>query len=470
MSPPFTPAELFPALSPAELAQFEQAPVRLLEIDRKIDLLSSLAEDDARFVDTLAARGNPFRRKFFRTLGYNEKSGDFEPKENQHLLFIGHIGCGKSTELTRLAAQLHAPDKYWVIRADITSLLDTNDLKYYEVWLAIAKQVIESVLDFNKAQPETAIHLPEAEYGRLRDWLTQVVREKTELKELTAHLETSAQLGGTLPFLGGLLAKLTSSVKAGSTYRDIVRQELNKGYSEFIDALNTFLASVTQAVIRAHQGRGLLLVIDGLDRLKQDDWREFFVANANQIVGVRANVVYTAPMALKASGELPGQFQHLVLPMIKLLDFDSQQPFQDGYQALRRMVLLRANYRVFSSLEELDHLIEASGGHLRGLLQLISHACIEADDELIDGPTVERAIKALARSYRDWLRPEHYQVLFDADQDPENTGRTDLMTELVDRGALLEYNEGSWRLCHPAIRTLVGYQRIVAAHQQNHGA
>lgn len=457
-----TPSALF-SLRPGEEASFENAPVKLLDIDRKIDLRSSLAADDERFVDTLAARGEQFRNKFFRNLGYDERNNDFSPIDNQHLLFIGHIGCGKSTELARLTQQLSGPDKYWVIRADITALLDTNDLKYYEVWLAIAKQVIDSVVDFNKANPDSRINVPEPEYGQLRDWLTTVTREKTELRELTANLETSAQLGGTLPFLGGLLAKLTSSVKAGSTYREIVRSELNKGYSEFIQALNTFLASVTLAIARAGRGRGLLLVIDGLDRLKHDDWRDFFVRNVNQLLSVKTNVVYTAPMALKASGELPSQFKHIVMPMIKLFDITTRTPFPPGYEALRRLVLLRANYRVFSSLADLDKLIEYSGGHLRGLLQLLSYACIEADDEFIDGPTVERAIKSLAGNYRDWLKPEHYRVLFEVDQVPENTGRTDLMTELVDRSALLEYNEGSWRLCHPAIRTLTGYQRAAQA-------
>lgn len=459
MTSALDPARLF-SLSPAELADFESAPGNLLEIDQKIDLRSSLAVGDHRFVDTLAARGSAFHKKFWRMLGFDSSNpAAFSPLDRQHLLFIGHIGCGKSTELARLTETLNRPERYWTVRADITSLLDPNDLKYYEVWLAIAKQVIDSITDYNRANPGTPLEVPEAEYGKLRDWLTTVTKEKTELKELTANLETSAQLGGTLPFLGSLLAKLTSSVKAGSLYRDIIRTELNKGYSEFIDALNAFLTAIRVAIARAGKGRGLLLVIDGLDRLKHDDWRDFFVHNANQLLSVAVNVVYTAPMALKSSGELPSQFRHIVLPMVKLKDFASNERFEPGYAALRRMVLLRANYRVFQSLAELDRLIEYSGGHLRGLLQLLSYACIESDDGIIDSPTVDRAIKALARDYRDWLKKEHYQVLYAADQDPDNAGRDDTMTELIDRGALLEYNEGSWRQSHPAIRTLIGYQR-----------
>lgn len=463
MAPTLDPGTLFSLTDPAEIALFEDAPVKLLDIDRQIDLRSSLSADDKRFVDTLQARGDRFRRKFFRALGCDETSGDFAPVGCQHLLFIGHIGCGKSTELTRLTAQLSGPDRYWVIRADISALLDTNDLKYYDVWLAIAKQVIDSVVDYNQAHPTAQVEVPAPEYGQLRDWLTRVTKEKVELRELTANLEASAQAGFTLPFLGSLLAKLTSSVKAGSTYRDIVRSELNKGYSEFIQALNTFIKSVTQAVKRAGQGQGLLLVIDGLDRLKHDDWHDFFVRNVNQLVGVEANVVYTAPMALKASGQVSGQFKHLVMPMIKLEDFETGERFEPGYTALRRLVLLRANWRSFASLAELDELIEYSGGHLRGLLQLLSYACIEADEAFIDRPAVKRAIRQLAGNFRDWLKPEDYKVLHDVDVDPVNTGLGERMTELIDRGALLEYNEGSWRKSHPAIRSLTGYLRVSQA-------
>lgn len=465
MSNAIDPTKLF-ALQPGEEAAFEKAPSNLLAVNQQIDYMFSLPDDDDRFVVTLKARGDKFRNKFFRALGYEEQTGNFDPPKKQHLLFIGHVGCGKSTELARLTAQIHKPNLYWVARADITTLLDPNDLKYFEVWLAIAQQVIASVLSHNEKHPAARIDVPEAEYGQLRDWLTTHVTQHETLKELTGSLETSAQLGGSLPFIGKLLAKVTGSVKAGSTYRDIVRNELNKGFSEFIQALNTFLASVAAAIDRAGQGKSLLLVIDGLDRLKGDDWHNFFINDVNQLISVDANVVYTAPMALKASGLMPSLFVPIVMPMIKLRNFDDGTPFTPGYEALRRLVLLRANYRLFQSLAELDTLIESSGGHLRGLLQLLYYACIEADDGIIDAETVARAIKSLAGDFRDWLKTEHYQVLAQVDQDPDNTGRSELMTALIDRGALLEYNEGSWRQSHPVIRTLIGYDRARQAAAQ----
>ena len=56
-------------------------------------------------------------------------------------------------------------------------------------------------------------------------------------------------------------------------------------------------------------------------------------------------------------------------------------------------------------------------------------------------------------------------MLAAAARDPENTGTSDTVTLLVERGALLEYNTGSWRLPHPVVTLLQGYQRAAAAPQ-----
>jgi hypothetical protein len=69
----------------------------------------------------------------------------------------------------------------------------------------------------------------------------------------------------------------------------------------------------------------------------------------------------------------------------------------------------------------------------------------------------------LAGDYRDALEAAHYPVLVQAASDPENTGTNDVITRLVERGALLEYNTGSWRLPHPVVKLLAGYVRAERA-------
>ena len=63
------------------------------------------------------------------------------------------------------------------------------------------------------------------------------------------------------------------------------------------------------------------------------------------------------------------------------------------------------------------------------------------------------------------FEPEHYAVLVDIAKQPENAGRNDVITRLVDGGALLEYNTGRWRQPHPVVRLLPGYKKAEAAAQ-----
>ena len=79
---------------------------------------------------------------------------------------------------------------------------------------------------------------------------------------------------------------------------------------------------------------------------------------------------------------------------------------------------------------------------------------------------VNAAAKRLAGDYRDWLEPEHYTVLVDIAKQPENAGRNDTITRLVDGGALLEYNTGRWRQPHPVVRLLPGYKKAEAIAQK----
>jgi transcriptional regulator with AAA-type ATPase domain len=69
----------------------------------------ALASDDPRYVDTSKARGSQqtlsrLARKFRLSLS----DGAFYPTDSMHVLFFGHTGSGKSTELRQYSKQLRA--------------------------------------------------------------------------------------------------------------------------------------------------------------------------------------------------------------------------------------------------------------------------------------------------------------------------------------------------------------------------
>ena len=62
-----------------------------------------------------------------------------EPEEHKTILFTGHRGCGKSTELKRIQKQWEAD--YRVIYLEANEETDINDASYTDLYLIVIKQV-----------------------------------------------------------------------------------------------------------------------------------------------------------------------------------------------------------------------------------------------------------------------------------------------------------------------------------------
>jgi hypothetical protein len=69
------------------------------------------------------------------------------PREFDSLLFTGHRGCGKSTELRRLE-QLIQSD-YRVIYLDSLEELDIQDADYTDLYLVIIQQITDDLARLN---------------------------------------------------------------------------------------------------------------------------------------------------------------------------------------------------------------------------------------------------------------------------------------------------------------------------------
>ncbi len=134
---------------------------------------------------------------------------------------FGHVSCGKSTELSQLCAELHHPDRYWVVRVDLLDLIDPNDARYCDVWLAVAEQLAQHLQD--DQVPVTPVVL-----DRLRRWFSERVLSTGQVKDFAASLHTEAEVSTGLPFVGKLPARLTSAIRIGSTHRESLRNVVQK--------------------------------------------------------------------------------------------------------------------------------------------------------------------------------------------------------------------------------------------------
>lgn len=95
-------------------------PSHLLEVLQKIEYEDALPDGDPRYVDSRAARGSEqtFTRLAHK-FGWDPLSNAFFAPTERHILFFGHIGIGKTTELRRYAGQLNASKRFYVVEVDV---------------------------------------------------------------------------------------------------------------------------------------------------------------------------------------------------------------------------------------------------------------------------------------------------------------------------------------------------------------
>lgn len=423
------------------------------ELGQKLSFDEPLTADDERFVDTESARGDFSIIPLLRPYGLDLRTGElmFVPN-NCYTLFCGHRGCGKSTELRRLEALLNRPDRFFVVFLDALKELDIHNLSYTDVLMAQAKGLVQRIA-------EAGLEIDQVHLTNLQHWFTERIEKHERTKEYAAEIKAGAKASHGIPFLCTLFANLTTSFKLGSTYKEELRTVIRNTFAEFAQAFQLLLDAATEAVQRSGQGRTILFIVDGIDRLSSEDSDKFFIRDAHQLLQIRGNFIYCAPIQLTHEKNLVQQIFHNTyrLPMIKVEDKESRERNEDGYRALREIVYKRARPELFDSPQTVDYLIGFSGGHPRDLLRLLSNAFKKAEGEVIDRPAAEAAVKELATDYRRTLSKEDFTLLCQIDAAPDDAPNTEQARNLLYHLALLEYNSYWWR-SHPAVRTLAGYR------------
>ena len=155
-----------------------------------------------------------------------------EPGEPAAILFTGHRGCGKSTELRQLERRWQLDYEVIYIRA--TDELDINDADYRDIYLVIIKYITQALHDWG---PSPNAKLLKA----FEDWFKEITGESEESVTKSVSLGAQAEAGQQFPFIFKLAVKLLSEIKGSDTYKRTVRENLEQGFSRLKDNTNALL-------------------------------------------------------------------------------------------------------------------------------------------------------------------------------------------------------------------------------------
>lgn len=411
------------------------------------------AEDRQYYIDFSSVRGGDIVRELERTIAL------LSPDEATTQLFTGNIGCGKSTELLRLKAQLEQQG-FHVVYFESDRDLEMADVDISDILLMIAHQVVESLeKDGVKLKPSALVNL---------------------FRNLAETLQTPMEIADVSFSVG--IAAITARAKESPEMRSRMRQYLEPRTKSIIDAINEELLEVAIATLRSQGKKGLVVIVDNLDRIDPGNRANgrtqseyLFIDRGEQLKRLNCHLVYTIPLPLYFSDDLPRLSNRFgvspkVLPMVPVTQRDSSIS-ESGLALLRQMVLARAfpnkNYNeridhikdVFENIDVLNRLCRLSGGHMRNLMRLL-YGCLQKGDPPIQVNVLEAVIRDERDSLMGLIDESEWQLMFKAIKTPETQGN-EAYIRLLRSLLLYEYrdNDGRWFDINPVLKETNRFQK-----------
>jgi hypothetical protein len=450
----------------------------------------SKASDRELYIDFSSVRGGSTIAEM------RDKISFFSPDEPTVQLFTGHLGCGKSTELLRLANELRE-QQFHVIYFESSQDLEMGDIDVTDILLAIARRISESLGELEQLELDAPRGLQRLLRGAARILQTEIdlaaELDVPGLGNVQASTEGkgsfSAEVG--IPGLGqfeadseGLslvalgIGKISAKARNSPELRGKLREYLEVRTTNIIDAINSELIEPAIAKLKTLGKQGLVVIVDNLDRVEKTikPWGRtqpeyLFVDRGEQLRQLQCHVIYTMPLALLYSNDLNPLTSRFgtdpkLLPMVPVCHRDGTDHLE-GMEKMRQMILTRAFPHqqeserhtgildLFESLDLFNDLCRLSGGHVREILRFLN-TWIMKERQL---PLSRQGLEVVIRERRDRMlyaiTEDEWALLKQVHQRKQVAG-DDSYDLLISSMFVYEYRDeiGSWFDLNPILEPI----------------
>lgn len=352
--------------------------------------------------------------------------------------FSGHRGCGKSTELNRLAADDEIKNKFFIVKYSVKDVCDVNNLDYIDVLFSIGAQLYIQYLEAG-GKLETGL------IKELDGWKNSII-EKEEAVSTSAEVSLE---GGIKTFFVSILSK----IKVEGTTKETIRKKIEPKLSELIDKINMIIAD-----IEGKEKKKILVLIDDLDKPRLDQAKTIFFNNYTAITLPSCFIVYTVPISIYFTYEQELRESKFFLPNIKLHSRNDKNSIDEtGYKLMRLFVSKRMKTELIEP-DALNHVIKIGAGVFREsarVMQIAIDRAIEKGRKNIINEDVDRAESELRGDFKRQLTTDDYIILKEICDKNEMRG-IERIGHLLHNLSLLEYVNGEpWCDVHPVIEELL---------------
>jgi len=380
--------------------------------------------------------------------------------EDVHLLFYGHRGCGKSTELNKFISEHN--DRFFTVNFSVHREMNPVAVRAEDLVLIIADRVLKAAREANLDVDEKILK-PVLDYFSETTQKVQTARDTCATAG--AGISTKDSLLGQLI---GLFATLRGEIKLNVHSEDTAVSKLRKRPADLLVQANCLIEAVRKAL---PEDRRLLIIVEDLDKLDIHQARELYVNNASLLTGILTNIIYTIPVFLFHSPEVnafKSSFDDVIaLPMIKVTD--PAKGITRGFETIRDIIHCRIQEKVIEP-SAATTLIQQTGGVLRHVFEVLQTTALMADSEIpLRDEHIEYGLKQLQKEFWQQVSlpydtlaggPESVDQLYDRlteyavkqQKGERNVPKADAINQVLLRScALVEYNGEGWFGVHPLV-------------------
>ncbi len=375
----------------------------------------------------------------------------------QRILFTGHTGSGKSTELWRLQQKIS--EQYFTIPFSAAEHLNLLEMNAIDLIFLIMEQI------YSKAQ-EQGFLLKEELLSNILSWLEETTEIRTDESKAGVEVEAGA---GIPQLLSALFLRVKGILQKSTSTKIEVRRRIEPRISQLVDRCNLLLEAINDKL--KSENRRTLVIIEDLDKLQIKLARELFHENPTLLTSLNTHTIYTVPIFMLYSKDitlLRRGFDHQeVLPMIKIRDRNKKRLNAKALETIKTLLGKRISEDILQE-DAVRFLVEKSGGCLRDIFDMLQNGTLTGllekktvfDKKLAaaGGKEVKKFYEmALAESRESDIKPEQYfEKLSQVYLSPTKKITADPVSlDLMHSQALLEYNGNRWCDVHPLVVDLM---------------
>jgi len=348
-----------------------------------------------------------------------------QPQSYAKIIFSGHRGSGKTTELRGLHHFLDHPDRYFSIFIELEKETEVYNFQPEDLFIFLIAKLAEKVQEKNVLFESNELN------DIVSDWLSETEVAKELNRTFNAGLGTEAGINVNIFSIVKLKAVLKSAFTAESKFSSVVRRKIRQNPSRLIERFNQALVDLRILIRNKGLGQDVLFIVDGSEKTRPEVFDQLFIKNYSLIEMLNVNAVFSVPITAYFDIERgPSQnfFQNHVLPMLKIKD--------PSATALPQVITRRIDPETFLEADALEYIVRMSGGCPRQLLRIVNRSLTIGAGRKIDRELAEKACLRLGGEMLDQLDSEHRDILLKGEFNTADVKVKELLFSL----AVIKYN------------------------------